>query len=93
MNPFRNQFDTSVLSMAILRFISAAIECTAAILMLYFNDGKKALIINSMLAVVGPIIFILTTTIGLVSISATLSYGKLILIGIGVFFIVIGIVK
>jgi hypothetical protein len=85
--------ETSVLSMAGLRFLSATIELSAAILMLLFNDVKKAIAINSMLAIVGPIILITTMTIGLLNIADELSFSKLIFIAIGVGFILIGIYK
>jgi Protein of unknown function (DUF2619) len=79
--------------MALLRFLSASIEMTAAILMLVFNDVRKAVLINSLLAIVGPIIFILTMTIGIFQIAEQLSYAKLIFIAIGVSFILIGVYK
>jgi hypothetical protein len=93
MNGWKFGFDSTVLSMAILRFLSASIELTAAILMLVFNDITKAIFINSMLAIVGPCILIFTMTIGLVGLAGEISYGKLLLIGLGVLFIVLGITK
>lgn len=87
------QVDQAVLSMAALRVISSVIELTAAICMLAFNDVRKAVVINSMLAIIGPMIFILTMTIGIYQLSEQLSYAKLILIGIGVLFILVGIYK
>jgi hypothetical protein len=85
--------ETSVLSMAGLRFLSATIELTAAILMLLFNDVKKAIAINTLLAIVGPMILIATMTIGLLNIANELSFSKLIFIAIGVGFILLGIYK
>jgi hypothetical protein len=86
-------FETSVLTMAGLRFLSASIEFTAAILMLVFNDVKKAIAINAILAVVGPIILVLTMTVGLISLTDELSFSKLLLIGAGVCLILFGIYK
>ncbi|MCL6587060.1 MAG: YqhV family protein [Anoxybacillus sp.] len=86
-------FDATVLSMAGLRVLSAAIELTAAITMLMFNDVKKAVAVNALLAVVGPIIFIATMTIGLLSLTDELSFAKLFWIGLGVAFILFGIYK
>lgn len=85
--------DTTVLSMAGLRFLSASIELTAAIIMLMLNDVKKAVALNAVLAIVGPLIFIATMTIGLLSLTDNLSFSKLLFIGIGVGFILIGIYK
>ncbi len=82
-----------LLGMAFLRVISSLIEFSAAVAMIYFNDVKKALVINSFLAVVGPMVFITATSIGLISMADGISYGKLFLIIIGVLFILIGILK
>ena len=93
MKKWLSTIDTTVLSMAGLRFLSASIELTAAIVMLVLNDVKKAVAVNAMLAMVGPLIFIATMTIGLLSLTDDLSLSKLIFIGIGVGFILIGIYK
>lgn len=93
MKRFFGHFDSTVLTMAGLRILSASIELTAAILMLVFNDVKKAVMINSLLAIVGPVIFIVTMTIGIFHIADQLSYAKLLFIGLGVFFILFGIYK
>lgn len=85
--------EAGVLTMAGLRFVSATIEFTAALLMLHFNDVKKAVAINAALAVVGPIIFILTMAIGLFSMAEDLSFRKLLFIGSGVTLIFYGIYR
>ena len=88
-----SHFDPGLFGMALLRLLSSLVECTAALLMLYFNDVKKALVINSLLAVIGPLIFIMTTAVGLIAVAGSLSYGKLLLICLGVALILIGILK
>lgn len=93
MKKWLSTIDTTILSMAGLRFVSATIELTAAIAMLMLNDVKKAVALNAMLALVGPFIFIATMTIGLLSMTDDLSFSKLFFIGIGVAFILIGIYK
>lgn len=85
--------DSSVLSMAGLRFVSAMIELTAAILMLLSNDVKKALVINTSLAIIGPLILVFTMTIGLINLSGELSFQKLTYIFLGVGLIIYGIYK
>ncbi len=60
------------------------IELTAAIVMLVTNDVRKAVVVNSILAIVGPLIFIITMTVGIYQIAGQLSYAKLILIFTGV---------
>ncbi|MDF2671496.1 MAG: hypothetical protein K0R67_3802 [Paenibacillus sp.] len=82
-----------VLSMAMLRMLSGSIELIAAIVMLRLNQVDKALLVNSGLAVVGPLILISTTTIGLIGMSDKLSFTKLLWVGIGVTCIFIGILK
>ncbi|MCA1030698.1 YqhV family protein [Bacillus timonensis] len=93
MKKWLSVIETSVLSMAGLRILSACIELSAAILMLVFNDVKKALAINAMLAIVGPIILITTMTIGLLNIADEISFSKLLFIALGVGFILYGIYK
>lgn len=82
-----------VLGMAMLRLISGLCEVTAALLMLKFNSVEKALIINSALALIGPIILILTTSLGLWGIAQKVSFSKLVWIAIGIGFIIFGIRK
>ncbi|NSL50376.1 YqhV family protein [Bacillus sp. P2(2020)] len=81
------------MSMAGLRILSALIELSAAIAMLFLNDVKKALAVNAFLAMVGPTILITTMSIGLISLSDDLSVSKLVFIAIGVGFILYGIYK
>ncbi|MGK0700532.1 YqhV family protein [Priestia flexa] len=92
----KNWFDHingTVLTMACLRFVSSFIEFIAAILIFTNNDVKKALMINGMLALVGPIVMITSFSLGLVSVADQLSFGKLVLIGTGVLLILIGVFK
>ncbi|MCQ6558164.1 YqhV family protein [Paenibacillus mendelii] len=82
-----------VLSMASLRVLSGTIEICAALLMLRMNQIDKALAVNASLALVGPLILITTTTIGLVGMSDKLSFDKLAWITGGVACLLIGILK
>lgn len=85
--------DTAVMSMAGLRILSALIELSAAITMLFLNDVRKALAVNAFLAVVGPTILITTMSIGLINLADELSLSKLLFIGLGVALILYGIYK
>ncbi|MFF2482043.1 YqhV family protein [Paenibacillus sp. NPDC058071] len=85
--------DKFVVSMASLRVTSGTVEIIAAIIMLRLNQIDKALIVNSSLALVGPLILIATTTIGLVGLSDRLSLGKLAWVVAGVTCLFIGILK
>lgn len=82
-----------VLTMASLRMMSGSIEIIAAILMLRLATIEKALLVNSALALVGPLVLLTTTTIGLVGIAEKLSYGKMLWIIAGVSCLFIGIIK
>ncbi|MCC3373381.1 YqhV family protein [Cohnella sp. REN36] len=85
--------DKTVFSMAVLRLLSGSIELTAALVMLKFNDVTKALAVNSMLALVGPMVLIATTTIGLVGLSDKLSPAKFVWVAVGVSCLLVGILK
>ncbi|RAV18666.1 YqhV family protein [Paenibacillus contaminans] len=82
-----------VLSMAMLRMFSGSLEIIAALVMLRINQVDKALIVNSSLAFVGPIVLLATTTIGLVGMADKLSFGKIVWIFAGLTCIFIGILK
>jgi hypothetical protein len=85
--------ESSVLAMAVLRLISGSTEIIAALLMLYFNDAKKALAINSMLAFVGPTVLIVTMSIGVLSVANELSFLKVFFLVLGVGCILIAVFK
>lgn len=74
--------------MIALRLISGSIEITAAMLMLKYNDLEKAFYINTMLALVGPVILIVTTGIGLSGLSERISLKKGILLFSGIVLII-----
>lgn len=82
-----------VLTMASLRMMSGSIEIIAAILMLRLATVEKALLVNSGLALVGPLVLLATTTIGLVGIAEKLSVGKMLWVIAGVSCLFIGILK
>ncbi len=68
--------ERTLLSIIILRVISGGIEITAALLMFKFNDLSKALVINSLLALVGPTVLLSTTLIGLYGLAGKISLLK-----------------
>ncbi|WP_168119253.1 YqhV family protein [Paenibacillus sp. HB172176] len=82
-----------VMSMASLRVLSGSIEICAAILMLRLNSIDKALVVNSSLALVGPLILMATTTIGLIGLSDKLSPSKFLWVAVGVICLMVGILK
>jgi hypothetical protein len=70
-------FEKAILGMALLRVLSGSIEIFVAFLILKYNDVEKALVVNSSLAIIGPLILIATTSIGLLGIAEKISYTKL----------------
>lgn len=77
-------------AMIIIRLLSSLIEFTAACLMYYFKSIETAIRINAILGLVGPMILIIVTFIGLVGISNDLNLKNLLLIAAGVLLILLG---
>lgn len=86
-------FEKIVLSMAALRFLSSTIEFTAALLMLRFNSVESAFKINAILSVVGPVVMITVTSLGLVGLAGKVSIQGMVFIVSGVVMIFIGLNK
>jgi putative exporter of polyketide antibiotics len=84
-------FEKAILGMALLRILSGSTELFVAFLFLKFNDIEKALMVNSSLALIGPIVLILTTTVGLIGIADKVSYIKLMWVFGGVACILYGL--
>lgn len=82
-----------LLGMVVLRLISGSLELLAALIMFRLNSVEKALLVNSMLAMLGPFVLILTTALGLAGIADKLSYSKLLWIIAGLTCLFIGIFK
>jgi hypothetical protein len=61
--------------------------------MLKLGRVDKALAVNSALALVGPTVLIVTTSIGLAGIADKLSWGRMIWISLGVICLLIGVLK
>ena len=79
--------EKALLFIIILRVISGSIEITAAALMFKFNDLEKAFYINTLLALVGPIILIVTTGIALLGLAEKISLTRIICLFGGIFLI------
>ncbi|WP_199171873.1 YqhV family protein [Sporosarcina sp. P13] len=79
--------EKALLFIIMLRLISGSIEITAAALMFKFNDLEKAFYINSLLALVGPFILIVTTGIALHGLTEKISLTRMICLFAGIFLI------
>lgn len=82
--------DPFVHGMAAVRFVSAAIEATAAILMLRIGRVDAALRINGVLGLVGPTILIVVTALGVAGMAGRIPLAKIALICAGVYLILYG---
>ena len=85
-----SKLNNILLAMISIRIMSAIIELTAALLMYHFGHIKTAIRINAILGIIGPIILILVTFLGLIEISHNISFKKTILIALGVLLIILG---
>jgi hypothetical protein len=83
--------DKIVAGMAGVRILSAAIEFTAAMLMLKLNRVEAAFKINSVLALVGPVVLLTVTSLGLIGLVGKVSPAGMFVILAGVALIFIGI--
>lgn len=86
-------WEKAILGMAALRIFSGSLEVLAALLILKVNEVEKALLINSGLAIVGPVILITTTSIGLLGMSERISFAKIAWILVGISCVLIGVRK
>ncbi|GGK18992.1 YqhV family protein [Caldalkalibacillus thermarum TA2.A1] len=85
--------DKVIVAMASLRLVSGLIEMVAGFLILKLNSVEKAMMVNAFLAMVGPLFFITSMTLGLVHLAGKMPYSKLVLIGTGVGLIILGLRK
>ncbi len=77
-------------SMSILRILSGLLEITTAILIIKFQKVETALQLNALLGLVGPIIFLFVSTLGLVAVAVKISPFKIVFIVLGVIFTLLG---
>ena len=81
------------LAMGIIRLISGSVEVLSACLMIYFNKVETAVKINALLAVIGPTVLIVVTSLGLIGLADKVPPGRMLLILCGVALIFIGLRK
>jgi hypothetical protein len=81
------------LCMGLIRLFSGFIEISAGIMMIYFHNVETALKINALLALIGPMMMIIVTSLGLIGIAGSVSLEKMLIILCGVVLIFFGINK
>lgn len=73
--------------------MSGSFELIAAFLMIYFNHVETALKVNAALALIGPTVMILVTSLGILGLDGNVSLAKMLFILSGVALIFIGLNK
>ncbi|SFU89791.1 Protein of unknown function [Alicyclobacillus macrosporangiidus] len=82
--------DKVVYAMAGLRFLSSLAELTGACLMLYFGTAASALQVNAALALVGPLVLVTVTMLGISGLAGEMALWRIALIVLGVGCILLG---
>jgi len=79
--------EKALLLIIILRLFSGSVELTAAMFMMKFNDLEKAFYINTLLALVGPIVLVVTTGIALTGLTEKVSITRMVCLFSGIILI------
>lgn len=77
-------------NMALIRVISGMIEIVVAIIFLKVGRVDTALRLNAMLGLIGPLIFMAVSVLGIAAIAVKLSWTKVVLISVGIILVLIG---
>ncbi len=70
--------------MRLARMLSACIEVSAAVLLLRMADPRAMLRLNSLLGLVGPVIFITVSALGLAASLGRLQPGRVLVVLVGI---------
>ncbi len=77
-------------SMAAVRVISGLLEIIVAFLFLKGGRVENALRMNAFLGLIGPLIFLLVSILGVVAIAVKVSWPKMAMICLGIILVLIG---
>ncbi|MFW5992362.1 MAG: DUF2619 domain-containing protein [Halanaerobiaceae bacterium] len=83
------KINSILLFMVFMRIISGIIELGAALTMYYSNNIRTAVKINALLGMIGPLILMLVTFLGIIELKEELSPVNIVLILTGVSLILI----
>ncbi|WP_225229905.1 YqhV family protein [Sporosarcina quadrami] len=83
--------ERALLLIILLRIFSGSVDIAAAMLMYKFNDLEKAFYINTLLALVGPCILIITTAIALFGLTEKISLIRMVCLFAGITLILISL--
>ncbi len=82
--------DSALGSMATVRILSGILEIVAALIFLRLGKVETALRINAFLGLVGPLVFVVVSVLGIVAVAVRLSPPKVILLTLGTLMVLIG---
>lgn len=71
------ELDPHVRAMALVRLLSSAVELAGALLMIRLNRVESAVQVNALLGLVGPLVLLVATTIGLLGLADRLPPARL----------------
>lgn len=80
-------------NMALVRVLSGLLEIVVAVIFLKVGKVDTALRMNAFLGLVGPIVFILVSVLGIAAIAVRLSWPKIIILSLGIILVLIGTTK
>jgi hypothetical protein len=81
---------TTVNNMALIRIISGLLEIAVALVFLKAGKVEAALRMNAFLGLVGPLVFIAVSVLGIAAIAVKLSWYKVMLLSVGLLLVLIG---
>jgi hypothetical protein len=77
-------------NMAVIRIISGLLEIATAIIFIKVGRVDSALRLNAFLGLIGPIVFILVSVLGIAPLAVKLSWVKLVLLSLGLLLVIVG---
>lgn len=83
--------ERALLIIIVLRIFSGSVDIMAAMLMYKFNDLEKAFYINTLLALVGPCVLIITTAFALIGLAEKVSLPRMVCLFAGITLILISL--
>ncbi len=81
---------TVLSNMAILRVVSGLLEIGVAIIFFKIGRVDTALRLNAFLGLIGPLVFILVSVLGIATIAVKLSWYKVFLLSFGMLLVLLG---
>ncbi len=82
--------EATINNMALLRVISGLLEILVAVAFLKFGKIETALRLNSFLGLIGPLVFILVSVLGITVMAFRLSWIKMICLILGSILVLLG---